>query len=139
MFNGWTDLDVLSAFTDTDGSLMVFDTEGTRYHMPASDTSAEPVGMIESSPDAPVVSIVSIETGKPVNGRILPDGVDTSTVEEETIRQAIAMLDKNGASFANIRARFVREASAYIAILDTLDKSTGGPDWRESIGIETVP
>lgn len=115
---------------------MVFDTEGTRYHMPASDTSAEPVGMIESSPDAPVVSI---ETGKPVNGRILPDGVDTSTVEEETIRQGIAMLDKNGASFANIRARFVREASAYLAILDTLDKSTGGPDWRESIGIETVP
>ena len=115
-----SEIETLASFEREDGLIITVAADGTWHNLDSADTAS-----IGPGPVTP-------------HTYMLPTGVTPELVREETVHQAIAMLDKNGASFRNIRDRFAREVSVMLATLNALDSTAGGPDWREEIGLETA-
>lgn len=132
LLNGWTKLEVLAAFLTETEELIVIDRQLNRY---STSAEAEALAIRASLPvvdEAPRIERVT-------TGVTYPTGVDPASADPAKVQEILTALAHGAGKITHVRSRLTKHVNEFLAALEIVAATADGPDWRESIGIETVP
>lgn len=120
---GWSKLDLLGAYLDTEGQLIVIDKAGNRY-----STSSDAHLIV---PPPPVVSKLVTAADVPAH-----EFGPRWQASRESFGRGIEQLDLDTITHDSALTKMESGAATLLAGVLALRGATG-PDWREALGLET--